>query len=297
MSDSEPRRFLLAVDGSVHADRAAEYLVHNAPALAVGEVIVLNVQPLGEYETYTAQGEELVRTVTELSMQATAVARRLVGAANLPYRLMTELGDPAHVIVLVAETERVHEIVIGRHGATKMASLVLGSVAYKVIHESALPVTVVGPPPDAARPPPSGPSVAHRVLLPFDGSEQAARAIDYVRGLGQAFVPLEVELFHAPSPIPSVSFPSREMIDAYYREQGEAVLGAAEDALRSAEIKFNVHLAPGHPAGKIVEAAEREDCCRIVMGTRGVGAVANLFLGSVAYRVVHLSPIPVTLVK
>lgn len=297
MSDSEPRRFLLAIDGSAHADRAAEYLVRNAPALAVGEVIVLYVQALGEYETYTAQGEKLVRTVTELSMQATAVARRLLGAANLPYRLMSELGDPAHVIVRAAETEGVHEIVIGRHGTSKMASLILGSVAYKVIHGSALPVTVVGSPPDAAGPPPSGPSVAHRVLLPCDGSEQAARAVDYVCGLGHAPVPLEVDLFHAPSPVPSATFPSQEMMDAHYREQGEPVLRAAEDALRSAGLKFNVHLAPGHPAEKIVEAAEREDYCRIVMGTRGLGAVANLFLGSVAYRVVHLSPIPVTLVK
>ncbi len=297
MSNSEPRRFLLAIDGSIHADRAAEHLVRNAPALGVGEVIVLNVQALGEYETYTEQGEKLVRTVTELSMQATAVARRLLGAANLPYRLMTELGDPAHVIVRTADTEHVHEIMIGRHGTSGMASLVLGSVAYKVIHRSPLPVTVVGPPADAARPPPSGPSAVNRVLLPFDGSEQAARAVDYVRGLGHASVPLEVELFHAPLPIPSVAFPSQEMIEAYYREQGEAVLRAAEDALRAAGIKFNAHLAPGHPAEKIVEAAERDDCCRIVMGTRGLGAVANLFLGSVAYRVVHLSPVPVTLVK
>jgi nucleotide-binding universal stress UspA family protein len=35
----------------------------------------------------------------------------------------------------------------------------------------------------------------------------------------------------------------------------------------------------------------------IVMGTRGQGAVGNLLLGSVATKVIHLSKVPVTLVK
>jgi len=35
----------------------------------------------------------------------------------------------------------------------------------------------------------------------------------------------------------------------------------------------------------------------IVMGTRGMGTVANLVLGSVATKVIHLSHIPVILVK
>jgi nucleotide-binding universal stress UspA family protein len=35
----------------------------------------------------------------------------------------------------------------------------------------------------------------------------------------------------------------------------------------------------------------------VVMGTRGMGALGTLLLGSVAYRVVHLVHVPVTLVK
>jgi nucleotide-binding universal stress UspA family protein len=33
------------------------------------------------------------------------------------------------------------------------------------------------------------------------------------------------------------------------------------------------------------------------MGTRGMGGVKGLFMGSVAMKVVHLSKVPVTLVK
>jgi len=38
-------------------------------------------------------------------------------------------------------------------------------------------------------------------------------------------------------------------------------------------------------------------CTQVVMGTRGLGKIANLVLGSVASRVLHLINVPLTLVK
>jgi nucleotide-binding universal stress UspA family protein len=35
----------------------------------------------------------------------------------------------------------------------------------------------------------------------------------------------------------------------------------------------------------------------IAMGTRGMGTIGNLLMGSVATKVVHLASVPVTLVK
>ena len=39
------------------------------------------------------------------------------------------------------------------------------------------------------------------------------------------------------------------------------------------------------------------DRCILGAGTRGMGTLGTLFLGSVAYRVVHLVHVPVTLVR
>ncbi len=56
-------------------------------------------------------------------------------------------------------------------------------------------------------------------------------------------------------------------------------------------------LRSGAAAETILELARERRCAAIVVGTRGLGAVAGLVLGSVAGKIVQLAPVPVTLVK
>ena len=67
--------------------------------------------------------------------------------------------------------------------------------------------------------------------------------------------------------------------------------------LDTAGIAYTLELAEGEIAETLVQYAEREKCDMIVMGTRGMGTVMNLVLGSVTTKVIHLTNIPVTLVK
>ena len=45
------------------------------------------------------------------------------------------------------------------------------------------------------------------------------------------------------------------------------------------------------------QAARDEGIKHIVMGTRGLGSIQGLLLGSVAMKVVHLAEVPITLLK
>ena len=47
----------------------------------------------------------------------------------------------------------------------------------------------------------------------------------------------------------------------------------------------------------IADCARDLQCDAIVMGTRGLGAIQTLLLGSVAVKVIHLADQPVTLIK
>lgn len=75
------------------------------------------------------------------------------------------------------------------------------------------------------------------------------------------------------------------------------LLQPAIDAAESAGISFGSEIATGDPAVTIAKLAAERHCDAIVMGTRGMSAIANLMMGSVATKVVHLSTMPVTLVK
>ena len=56
-------------------------------------------------------------------------------------------------------------------------------------------------------------------------------------------------------------------------------------------------LVAGLPAGRIVEAAEREGAQLIVIGSKGRTGLSHILVGSVAERVVRLAPMPVVVVK
>jgi nucleotide-binding universal stress UspA family protein len=212
-----------------------------------------------------------------------------------------EVGDPADVIVRDAEAEQADEIVMGIRGTSRWTGLALGSVAYKVLHRAPIPVTIV-PHPEEDGPAGLSADDVHRVLLAVDGSKHAARAVEYVCKLHGARNQLKVELLNAPLALPAPqgrarSAEDQEMLDKCNQEAGHATLRPASNALRAAGISFDTHIVPGNAAASIVQIAQTHRCTRIVMGTRGLGPLTGLILGSVAYTVVHLARIPVTLVK
>jgi len=297
MAVTKTGKVLLAIDGSIAADRAAAYVARNAAALGIRAVDILNVQDVPSYYTHAEPGSPIPLDVIEFSTKVTAKTRRLLDTANVGHRLHTQLGEPADKIAHAAAVDGIGEIVMGSRGLSQLAGAVLGSVAYKVIHRTSLPITLVCDRGDEAKAAPAGARDAHRVLLAVDRSNSALRAIEYVCDLARSGAQLEVEVLNVPRPVPALCFENQTMGDSYYREQGEAVVGGINEALRDAGLYSNVHIEPGDAAATIVNVAERRNCTRIVMGTRGLGSIGNLVLGSVAYKVLQLAPIPVTLVR
>ena len=65
----------------------------------------------------------------------------------------------------------------------------------------------------------------------------------------------------------------------------------------AAGIVFKTLVRTGQPAEAIAGVAREEDIKHIVMGTRGLGSIQGLLLGSVAKKVIHLAEVPITLIK
>jgi nucleotide-binding universal stress UspA family protein len=76
----------------------------------------------------------------------------------------------------------------------------------------------------------------------------------------------------------------------------EVRAGAVEDFLTEAGIAYTSRTLVGDIAQSIVEHGDAAQCRTIYMGTRGMGALPNLVMGSIATKVVHLALVPVVLV-
>lgn len=142
------KHILLATDGSTASDHAAAlavdlarsmgakltslYAVDPYPYLAVGEMSTEGIQ----YYMAAAQQE---------AAAAHAKVQALCNQGGSPVTLHTIVVEDRAVskaIVENAKSEGVDMIVIGSHGRTGIARLMLGSITTKVLAESTLPVLV-----------------------------------------------------------------------------------------------------------------------------------------------------------
>ena len=90
---------------------------------------------------------------------------------------------------------------------------------------------------------------------------------------------------------------SREKMEELQRAHSMDILQPAINAARAAGMSHTSEKLVGDTAALIVKRAEELNCDGIVMGTRGMGTIGNLVMGSATTKVVHLTKLPVTLVK
>jgi len=79
--------------------------------------------------------------------------------------------------------------------------------------------------------------------------------------------------------------------------QVKSNLQAIQAAEQNSQVCIETELAWGNPADVIVEKARQGGYNLIVMGSRGLGAISSLLLGSVSDRVVKMAPCPVLIVR
>jgi nucleotide-binding universal stress UspA family protein len=141
----------------------------------------------------------------------------------------------------------------------------------------------------------------NKILLAFDGSESADRAVSYVLEFARnSRRPLEVHVLNVQAPVTFGDvrkFVSQEALNAYYHDEGVKVIGSARQRLDKSSIPHHYHVGVGPVAETIVGYAREHGCDQIIMGTRGLSAISSLLVGSVATKVLHLAEIPVTCVK
>jgi len=137
-----------------------------------------------------------------------------------------------------------------------------------------------------------------RILIGIDGSKGALKALDYMVARKRRGEKVEVMLLYA-QPLIKAHGPmmTQAMVKDFQAQESEKVLSGAGLKTRAKFLGADTYVETGDPAECIIAFAKKSKCGEIVMGSRGLGRLSGLLLGSVVAKVVQLADVPVVVVK
>ena len=144
----------------------------------------------------------------------------------------------------------------------------------------------------------------YKILLASDGSDNALRAAEYVVELAAVAPAIKVTVLVVNDILEKVKYysPLRspivlEEVDIFFREKTQEALDTTMAVFEKNGIEAVGVAKTGNPAREIVDYARDEGVRQIVIGSRGLGSLKGIVLGSVSSKIIQLAGCPVTVVK
>ena len=129
----------------------------------------------------------------------------------------------------------------------------------------------------------------YRIMIAVDGSDLALDAVRHgialVRRGGLQATLMELATRGA------------DMVAAASVEAAQDLMASAVALVDAAGVPYETEIGLGAVAATLVDMVERCGCDLLFIGARGLGGLRGAFLGSVSQSLVHISPVPVTVVK
>lgn len=138
-----------------------------------------------------------------------------------------------------------------------------------------------------------------RILVAVDGSETSHKAARMAADVALRFG-AKLTLVHV---VPKLLLPpdvyglTLAEVEKEHRAYADKLLERAVADLAEPGLEIGTVVLYGPPAESIAEEAAASDVGMVVVGSRGHGAVARMFLGSISDRLVHISTKPVLVVR
>ena len=138
-------RILIAVDGSPASVHAASHAAKLAKRLATpAKITLLTVDPPLMPGVETRLGKEAVRRYHHDNAEyALRAPRAALKKAGVEFRELQLIGQPPEEIIRACNKPRADLLVMGSNGRGAAASVLLGSVAMKILSTSKIPVTII----------------------------------------------------------------------------------------------------------------------------------------------------------
>lgn len=288
------RSILCPVDFSAHAAEALRYAAALASMSGARLTVAWITDPL------LAQAA-VVYTLDPHGEQARADLRDFVaksltpgtGARTEPELVLT-VGKADREILKIARAQHADLIVMGTHGLSGYRKLFFGSTTERVLRHTTTPVLAVPLDGDAAVLAAAPPLEMASVVIALDLGPTSAPLAAFGVTLATALKARPV-LLHVVS---AEGAPSRwqPALEAHQRSAQDQARTELSQIARAAGHVAETVVSPGHPAEEIAGLARTRDAGLIVMGLAGQSGLLDARPGSIAYRVLILTPTPVLVV-
>lgn len=286
MTRTAPMTILLALDGSAPSLVTRDLAVGLPwPAGSTVHLVSAFTTPVdwtgGVASTMSWIGDAEDATRDELLEQLRELEAPLK-EAGLQTQAHALAQRPASAIIGLASEIGADLILVGSRGHGPLRSMLLGSVATEVAERAPCPVLV------ARRP------VAKRLVVATDGSEPANAIpaqlaawgiFEHASAAAVSVVVPDSAVFRAMVGVYTLGDDRlRRMQDEMREHAGQALADTVRD-LGSAGLDATPHPREGDPADEILSVATEVDADLIVTGSRGLGGLERVVLGSVARNV------------
>lgn len=317
------RRILVPLDGSERATRAMPFAAQIAretgarlELVCVFDLAMLyapTYAPIPIPQNAIDEQEEALRAY----LNGVASKHELAG---LPIDVKVLTGPVAATLLRVVESEQVDLVVLNSHGRGGAARWLLGSVAEHLVHFATVPLLILRDSPEAADPSPVASGTAWQALIGWDGSAFAEEAIAPTAQVIQALSGTNRGRLH----LVSVERPVSDADDLepvlgspeQLRAAHELVLRDAATALAAIAQRVGTQypalditsavVEHRDPAAALIDLAEQHATTNapggvaytlIGIATHGRRGLARWTLGSVTYRVLEGSHVPLVIVR
>lgn len=240
----------------------------------------------------------VVRDEPEQGEIALAAAREALGHCTAGLETRVRHGHPAEEILREVEEHPTGLVVVGSRGRSAIARFFLGSVAERVVQHAPCPVLLARPLDGELR----------KLLVGVDGSECAARALEWVRQFPLPpdcqvrlvmVLPFLEDLIRTrmfTPPYPAGVLEANQHAEQQ-RKEGQAQLEQWTAVLNAAGRQADSEIRHGDPAVALLAAAQDWSADLIVVGSQGLGAIERFVMGSVSENVVRHASCSVLVVK
>lgn len=283
------RKILCPTDfspGSQHAMQVAVRLAAGAGAeLVLAHVWHVPAFAFGGVDPFPAEVIQQMAGDHGRGLAAAVAEAGALGARRVTSRLLT--GVPWDQIVEALQEDEAFDLaVMGTHGRTGLARILLGSVTEKVVRHAPCSVLAARPRGDAA-------AFSH-ILCPIDFSDGSRRAVERAAELA-APSGAGITLLHVVElPLAYVEPLAAGVGDDIERRSTHELAGWAADLAARASVPVTTEIRIGSPGAQILATLDHDPTFDlVVIGSYGRTGIRRVLIGSVAEQVVRHAACPV----